>query len=57
MNKEYLGDGLYVEFDGYQIRLFASNGMKDTGEVFLEPEVLRSFIKYAERLGIRTSDE
>lgn len=45
---EYLGDGLYAEYDGWQIRLFASNGIGTTNEVFLEPDVLRAFLKYVQ---------
>jgi hypothetical protein len=50
MGKEYLGDGLYVDFDGYQIRLSASNGIEDTNVVYLDSEVLKSFLNYIERL-------
>lgn len=39
----YLGDGLYAAYDGYMVRLYASNGMQVTNEVWLEPEVLESF--------------
>jgi hypothetical protein len=46
----YLGDGLYAGFDGWQIRLAAHNGVATTNEVFLEPEVLKAFLEYAERL-------
>lgn len=48
--KDYLGDGLYVDFDGYAIRLYASNGIHTLSEVFLEPQVLESFFRYIERL-------
>ena len=46
----YLGDGLYVEHDYYQIRLFASNGVETTNEVFLEQNVLTAFLKYIDKL-------
>ena len=36
----YLGDGLYVSSDGWQIRIFAHDGISATNEVFLEPQVL-----------------
>ncbi len=42
----YLGDGLYASFDGYQIRLYSSNGIRATNEVYLEPEVLARFEAY-----------
>lgn len=47
--REYLGDGLYVEFDGYQLKLSASNGMFDHDTVYLEPGVLRALIAYIKR--------
>lgn len=46
----YLGDGLYAEFDGWQVRLYAHNGISYTNEVFLEPDVLAAFVRYVTRL-------
>lgn len=46
--REYLGDGLYADFDGYQIILAANNGIRDTNVVYLEPVVLNRFYKYVE---------
>lgn len=43
-NKQYLGDGLYVADDGYQIVLIAGNNA-----VYLEPEVIESFLRYLEK--------
>ena len=48
-NKSYLGDGLYVEFDGYQFRLFTERGLGNVHEVFLEPEVMQAFLKFVEK--------
>ena len=42
----YLGDGLYVSHDGWQVELFAHNGIFKTNQVFLEPEVLVAFEAY-----------
>ena len=47
---EYLGDGLYAEYDGWQIRLYAHNGVSHTNEVFLEPDVLAAFQRYVTKL-------
>lgn len=47
----YLGDGLYASYDGYQFRLYASNGMQVTNEVFLDRLVFRAFIEYTQRCG------
>ena len=46
----YLGDGLYADFDGFQIELYASNGMYKTNQVYLEPSVLTAFLNYVKRL-------
>lgn len=45
MERTYLGDGLYGEFDGYHIALEAGD-MK----VFLEPDVLYNFEKWVAKL-------
>jgi hypothetical protein len=49
-NDEYLGDGLYVAYDGFQIELYATNGERVTNQVYLEPAVLAAFLRYVERL-------
>lgn len=54
--KTYLGDGLYAEFDGYMIRLSASNGIFDTNAVYLEPKVLIRFLDYIEKIGEKKND-
>ena len=47
--KDYLGDGLYVSFDGYQIVLSVNEPGNKVA--FLEPEVFARLIDYRERLG------
>ena len=47
---KYLGDGLYADFDGWQVRLYASNGVSATNTVYLEPEVLVVFLHYIDHL-------
>ena len=44
--EEYLGDGLYVSYDGY---MYALRAPRDYGDhiVYLEPEVLKRFIEFA----------
>lgn len=41
--KDYLGDGAYVEFDGYHFVLTAENGIRATDTVALEPGALAAF--------------
>jgi hypothetical protein len=39
-HRRYLGDGVYVAYDGYRIVLSAENGITVT-EIVLEPDVWR----------------
>lgn len=43
----YLGDGLYVAYDGYQFILAASNGNNWTDTVYLDPGVMQAFKAFA----------
>jgi hypothetical protein len=45
MNEQYLGDGLFASFDGWQ---FCLRAPRQGGDhlVYLEPHVLASFIAY-----------
>ena len=48
--KTYLGDGLYADYDGYQIVLTAENGLGVTNTVYLEPDVYTALVRYHEGL-------
>jgi hypothetical protein len=45
--EEYLGDGLYASFDGYQIRL---RGFGVDHEVFLDQTTLQAFLGFIDAL-------
>ena len=45
--KQYLGDGVYADFDGYALVLTTSDGVSDTNEVVLEPSVMEALLRYA----------
>ncbi len=45
--KRYLGDGAYVEFDGYAFVLTAEDGIRVTHRIVLEPEVYTALTRYA----------
>ena len=51
IEKTYLGDGAYAEsfYDG-SVMLYTSNGEQITNKVFLEPDVLQSFLKFVKRI-------
>lgn len=48
---DYIGDGVYAEFDGYHIWLWADrDGQRH--RIALEPAVLAALNRYAERLRV-----
>ena len=49
MEKEYLGDGAYVEHDGFNIILTTSDGAETTNSIYLEPRVYAQLIDYVAR--------
>ena len=48
--KEYLGDSVYAEFDGYGITLTTDNGLGPSNTIFLDPEVLTALNQFASRV-------
>ena len=46
VSKEYLGDSVYVSFDGYMLTLTTNNGLHDSNTIHLEPEVYEALTKY-----------
>jgi hypothetical protein len=48
--KEYIGDGVYVDFDGYNIVLTTENGISVTNTIVLDPTVIKSMLTYIKDL-------
>ena len=48
--KTYLGDGVYVGFDGYQIWLITSDGLGETNRIALDPDTYEALLAYVARL-------
>jgi hypothetical protein len=46
--QDYIGDGVYVEFDGYGVWLRANSPDSDK-EVYLEPSVLEALNRFFKR--------
>jgi hypothetical protein len=46
MEKTYLGDGLYVEHDGYQLELSTLEGQR----VYLDSQVWTALVAYVQRI-------
>jgi len=45
-NKLYLGDGVYVEYDGHAFWLTTEDGISVTNRICLEPEVYTALVRY-----------
>ena len=48
--KQYIGDGVYVDFDGHALVLTTENGIAVTNRIVLEPEVYELLKRYVSRL-------
>ena len=57
--QEYIGDGVYASFDGYQIWLKTQRGGGFAGltqawdAIALEPEVFRELLAFAKTVGMK----
>ena len=54
-DRDYIGDGVYVAHDRYQIYLSANHHENEV--IALEPMVLVALVNYAKRIGILDNDE
>jgi hypothetical protein len=46
MDKEYLGDGVYLEWKDGEFILTTENGIEATNTIVLEPEVMAAFLMF-----------
>lgn len=47
----YLGDGVYAEFDGWQVWIWTSDGIRNNPKIALRRDVLQLLIAYAKKVG------
>lgn len=47
--RDYVGDGVYVEFDGLGLVLTTENGIEVTNRIVLEPEVFGALLRFVAR--------
>jgi hypothetical protein len=55
--KEYIGDAVYADYDGYSIVLTTEDGISASNRIVLEPQVFRDLVRYAETLSERLKRE
>lgn len=55
-NKEYLGDSVYAQIGQGFVILTTENGLPDdpSNKIFMEESVIKAFLRYVERIGIKT---
>jgi hypothetical protein len=59
INKAYIGDSVYADFDGQRLILTTENGMGPSNRIVLEPEVCSALWTYVRHLKLqleRTAD-
>ncbi len=56
MSARYLGDSVYVDFDGYQVELTTNNGEGPTNIIYLEPHVYVALLEYVEQLKSKAAE-
>lgn len=51
-NKRYIGDSVYIHFDGYHFILETHNGYQDDprNRIALEPDVIKNLLDYREKV-------
>lgn len=54
---EYIADGVYAEWEGFQVRLFATDGIKQTNEIFLEPHALAAVVNFVQRMQMKQKEK
>lgn len=50
VEKTYLGNQVFAEFDGFTIKLTAENEVEINSEIYLDPKVIREFQKFIKRI-------
>lgn len=48
--KEYIGDSVYADFDGYAFVLTTENGMGPSNTIVLEPRIMEALKEYVKRI-------
>jgi len=48
--KEYIGDSVYVDFDGFSFVLTTENGRGPSNTIVLEPNVYEALVQYVGRV-------
>jgi len=50
MQKEYLGDSVYAEFEDGMLKLTTENGEDPSNTIFIEEDVYMALIRYVDKI-------
>jgi len=51
VDEDYIGDGVYVKYDGFGIWLSANDNERPTDKIYIEPDVMAGLVGFVERIG------
>lgn len=51
--KQYLGDGVYAQYDGFHIVLTTEDGISVGNQIYLDPRVLAALDEYRKQLEMK----
>ena len=57
MNKQYIGDGVFVDFNGFEIILTTENGVEVTNRIILDFNIYKELLNYVIRLKLAYKDK
>ena len=57
MDKEYLGDGVYLQIEDDILKLTTENGYSATNTIYLEPDIYDRLKRVARHYGVDTTEE
>ena len=52
----YLGDAVYIEDEGYHLRLYLSDGLSQRDTIYLNPGVQRAIVQYIQNRNAEEAD-
>jgi hypothetical protein len=53
IQKEYLGDSVYVELEGGQLKLTTENSENPTNVIYMEKSVFTALIRFTQKESVR----
>jgi len=52
LNQRQIANNLFVDYDGFCLEIYVSNGIKKTSQIFLEPSAVTHLLRYIEQVKV-----